>query len=102
MWLWLLQVPDCRIVLLVGLSLMIVPVAVMCCFNDDKSLGESSEAKRCELGTASRTCALYTASTFVRSLTNYPTSLALLYLPWQLSRVQYHPCTCVHFCKAPV
>lgn len=50
MWLWLLQVPDCRIVLLVGLSLMIVPVAVMCCFNDDRSLGESSEAKRCEPG----------------------------------------------------
>ena len=49
-WLWLLQVLDCRIVLLVGLSLMIVPVAVMCCFNDDRSLGESSEAKRCELG----------------------------------------------------
>ena len=36
--------------LLVGLSLMTVPVAVMCCFNDDRSLGESSEAKRCELG----------------------------------------------------
>ena len=41
-----MQAPDCRIVLLVGLSLMIVPVVVMCCFNDDKSLGESSEAKR--------------------------------------------------------
>ena len=32
-----------------GLSLMTVPVAVMCCFNDDRSLGESSEAKRCGL-----------------------------------------------------
>ena len=42
----MLQAPDCRIVLLVGLSLMVVPVVVMCCFNDDKSLGESSEAKR--------------------------------------------------------
>ena len=41
-----LQAPDCRIVLLVGLSLMTVPVAVMCFFNDDRSLGESSEAKR--------------------------------------------------------
>ena len=51
------QAPDCRIVLLVGLSLMVVPVVVMCCFNDDRSLGESSEAKRYTLCTARRTVA---------------------------------------------
>ena len=55
-----------------GLSLMTVPVAVMCCFNDDRSLGESSEAKRCELG-----CFLYTCCVYQTDL-NQGTALPLI------------------------
>ncbi len=60
----MLQAPDCRIVLLVGLSLMIVPVVVMCCFNDDKSLGESSEAKRYILCAACHAMSLLSRQAF--------------------------------------
>ena len=100
-WLWLLQVPDCRVVLLVGLSLMIVPVAVMCCFNDDRSLGDSSEAKRCELGCLLNIRFVY-QTPFIRRLPHHPSLLTLLDAPWQLSQVQYRPCTCMQSCKAPV
>ena len=72
-----LQAPDCRIVLLVGLSLMVVPVVVMCCFNDDRSLGESSEAKRCILCSAHHTMAC--AATLRPSAWSHATEIRMLH-----------------------
>lgn len=42
----LLQVSECRIVLLTGLGLMLAPIALMCFFDDDLTLGKASEAIR--------------------------------------------------------
>jgi hypothetical protein len=39
-----LQIADCRTVVLFGLVLMVLPLAAMCFFDDDKTLGSRSEA----------------------------------------------------------
>ena len=39
-----LQVRECRVVLLAGLSLIVVPLTLMCFFSDDHSLGARSTA----------------------------------------------------------
>ena len=41
------QASDCRIVLLVGLVVMVAPLAILCLFNDDLSLEERNDAVRC-------------------------------------------------------
>lgn len=40
------KVSECRIVLLTGLGLMLAPIALMCFFDDDLTLGKASEAIR--------------------------------------------------------
>lgn len=39
-----LQASTCRIVLLIGLISMLLPLGIMCSFDDDKCLGLPSEA----------------------------------------------------------
>ena len=39
-WIPLLQIQTCRYVLLAGLTMMTIPLVVMCFFNDDASLGQ--------------------------------------------------------------
>ena len=41
-----LQADDCRIVLLFGLTFMVLPLSIMCFFNDDRTLGDISDAAR--------------------------------------------------------
>ena len=48
-WCALRQASDCRIVLLVGLVVMVAPLAILCLFNDDLSLEERNDAVRCAL-----------------------------------------------------
>ena len=42
----MLQLSECRVVLLTGLGLMLGPIATLCFFDDDQTLGKTSEAVR--------------------------------------------------------
>ncbi len=44
-----LQAGTCRVVLLAGLVAMLLPLALMCFFDDDKTLGLLSESLQCVL-----------------------------------------------------
>ena len=38
------QIPECRIVLIIGVAIMLVPLLTMCLFNDRLALGSASDA----------------------------------------------------------